>query len=103
VADESDRLGDDAPVLPIHALELDVVASGSAHAAVLTTTWTWLPGVFCEQSVRDLADRLSSAFDALVVHADRPGAGGHTPSDFPLVSLTQQQVDDFEEQWRDPA
>ncbi|MGW4750659.1 condensation domain-containing protein, partial [Streptomyces sp. NPDC004290] len=33
------------------------------------------------------------ALGALVAHVARPSAGGHSPSDLPLVPLTQAQID----------
>ena len=43
----------------------------------------------------ELADEWFRALDALSLHSAEPDAGGHTPSDFPLVTLTQQEMDDL--------
>ncbi|MBY8849118.1 AMP-binding protein [Saccharothrix sp. MB29] len=40
-----------------------------------------------------LAEAFAANLRAIVAHCTRPGAGGRTPSDFPLVRLTQEQVD----------
>ena len=49
--------------------------------------------------VRDLAQGWFRALEALVRHAERPGAGGRTPSDLPLVALTQDEIDEIERQY----
>ena len=36
---------------------------------------------------------MTGALDQIVGHCRRPGAGGRTPSDFPLVTLDQAAVD----------
>ena len=46
--------------------------------------------------VRDLAQGWFRALTALVRHAERPEAGGRTPSDLPLLRLTQDEIDEIE-------
>ena len=50
--------------------------------------------------VRDLAQGWFRALEALVRHADRPDAGGRTPSDLPLVQLTQGEIEEIEQHYR---
>jgi amino acid adenylation domain-containing protein/non-ribosomal peptide synthase protein (TIGR01720 family) len=40
----------------------------------------------------DLVNDWAAALGGIAAYAVRPGAGGHTPSDFPLVGLTQGEV-----------
>jgi non-ribosomal peptide synthase protein (TIGR01720 family) len=54
-------------------------------------------GLVPERALRDLAGRWAAALAGIAACAARPGAGGHTPSDFPLVTLTQDEVEQFEE------
>ncbi|MCE0446744.1 hypothetical protein LT493_25725 [Streptomyces tricolor] len=49
-----------------------------------------------EPDVRDLAEGWFAALTALVEHCEAPDAGGHTPSDLSLVSLSQDEIDDLE-------
>jgi hypothetical protein len=49
-----------------------------------------------EADVRDLAESWFRALEALVYHASAPGAGGRTPSDLPLVALTQAEIERLE-------
>ncbi|HEX5740972.1 MAG TPA: condensation domain-containing protein, partial [Pilimelia sp.] len=63
---------------------------------VLTTTWTLAPGLFTADEARDLAESFQRALAALAAHAAVPGAGGRTPSDFPLVRVSQEEIEAFE-------
>jgi len=45
------------------------------------------------ETVEALAERLLVSLREIVEHCASPGAGGRTPSDFPLARLTQHQVD----------
>ncbi|WP_280219858.1 non-ribosomal peptide synthetase [Nocardia neocaledoniensis] len=81
---------DDAPlaaVVDINAVHTD---------AGLEVTWAYASRVLDDAAVRELADLWSAALDALVTHAADVGAGGRTPSDFPLVTLDQPQIERWE-------
>ncbi|MFE2753051.1 non-ribosomal peptide synthase/polyketide synthase [Actinosynnema sp. NPDC059335] len=86
-----------APDLPAtHALTVDA----AVLAGVLRATWSWPGRLFAEDEVRDLARSWTEALTGLVRHARRPGAGGHTPSDMALVTLSQEDIDEFEDRDR---
>ncbi|MFE3143890.1 amino acid adenylation domain-containing protein [Streptomyces scopuliridis] len=100
VATEADGIGggaDDAMPVP-HAVEINALTQDGPEGARLGATWTWPAELFSEDDIRDLAETWFRALDALVTHAERPGAGGHTPSDLTLVSLTQDEIDAFEDE-----
>ena len=79
------RSGDAArPWLEVNAFTLD-----AAEGATLSATWSWAPALLTEEAARDLAQGWFQALEALVRHAAAPAAGGRTPSDLPLVSLSQ--------------
>src|SRR5262249_60783008 len=63
-----------------------------------TAHWSWAPALVTEGEVRDLAQRWFVALEELVGHAASPGAGGRSPSDLPLVGLTQAEIDRLERQ-----
>ncbi|WP_367573064.1 non-ribosomal peptide synthetase [Streptomyces globisporus] len=72
------------------ALEFNAIAEPDASGAYeLVTTISWPEGVFTEDDITTLGDHFRSALTALAALED----GGHTPSDFPLVPLTQADVD----------
>ncbi|WP_448320971.1 amino acid adenylation domain-containing protein, partial [Streptomyces sp. CO7] len=70
---------------------LDVSAAVTDGA--LEITWHYSEDVHDEGTVRRLADGMTDALAAIAAHCARPGAGGRTPSDFPLAGLDQAAVD----------
>ncbi|MFF5532690.1 non-ribosomal peptide synthase/polyketide synthase [Streptomyces cinerochromogenes] len=70
---------------------LDV--TGVVQQGRLELGWTYPPAVHDEDTVRRLAEDTLSALRDIVAHCARPGAGGRTPSDFPLAGLGQDQLD----------
>ncbi|WP_326614298.1 amino acid adenylation domain-containing protein [Streptomyces anulatus] len=72
------------------ALEFNAIAEPDADGAYeLVTTISWPEGLFTEEDITALGDHFRSALTSLAALE----AGGHTPSDFPLVALTQADVD----------
>jgi amino acid adenylation domain-containing protein/non-ribosomal peptide synthase protein (TIGR01720 family) len=70
---------------------LDVV--GAIEHQRLELTWYYSDQVHRESTVRSLAEELVGALREIIEHCSRPGAGGRTPSDFPLAGLDQAAVD----------
>ncbi|MEV7094869.1 non-ribosomal peptide synthase/polyketide synthase [Amycolatopsis sp. NPDC051045] len=84
-------LGDDVdPGRPRSAL-LDVV--GIVDGGGLELAWTYVPEVHREDTVRGLAEQVAAALREIVEHCGTPGAGGRTPSDFPLARLSPVELD----------
>ncbi|MBV2155356.1 non-ribosomal peptide synthase/polyketide synthase [Kitasatospora sp. SUK 42] len=79
-----------APGEPLdHLLDVTaVVADGE-----LELTWHYSDQVHETATVRALAEATTAALTAIVEHCARPGAGGRTPSDYPLAGLDQAGVD----------
>ncbi|HEY1245623.1 MAG TPA: condensation domain-containing protein, partial [Hyphomicrobiaceae bacterium] len=97
VAGDAVRLGAGDTAMPLaHALEVNALTLDGAEGPTLTANWSWAPALVSEAEVRDLAERWFAALAALVGHADAPGAGGRTPSDLPLVTLTQAEIERLE-------
>ncbi|GAA0603000.1 hypothetical protein GCM10010174_19080 [Kutzneria viridogrisea] len=87
------------PRMPLaHALEVNAVTEDRADGPALTATWSWPDALFTESEVRELAEAWFEALHALVEHAQAPGSGGFTPSDLSLVSLSQDEIEDLEEE-----
>ncbi|MEV4051952.1 non-ribosomal peptide synthase/polyketide synthase [Amycolatopsis sp. NPDC049688] len=72
-----------------HLLDLVGVVDGGE----LALTWLYSENVHEEATVRRLAEGMAGALREIAVHCGRPGAGGRTPSDFPLARLDQATVD----------
>ncbi|MFJ3102350.1 amino acid adenylation domain-containing protein [Streptomyces sp. NPDC086835] len=89
------------PALPLaHALEIDVHVAAAPGGARLSATWSYAGEALDADVVRSLADGWLAYLAALVAHTDEPDAGGWTPSDLSLISLSQDEIDDFEADWR---
>ncbi|MGW1391285.1 amino acid adenylation domain-containing protein [Streptomyces nigra] len=73
------------------ALEFNAVAEpGPSGAHELVTTLSWPDGMFTDEDIAALGGYFRTALEGL---AALDPAGGHSPSDFPLVPLTQADVD----------
>ncbi|MGH3862148.1 amino acid adenylation domain-containing protein [Actinokineospora sp.] len=79
-----------------YPVELNVVTLDQADGPVLSATWSWPAAVVSEAVVARFAERWFGYLEALAAHADAPDAGGHTPADLTLVSLSQDEIDEFE-------
>ncbi|HEX3095204.1 MAG TPA: condensation domain-containing protein, partial [Candidatus Angelobacter sp.] len=79
-----------------HPLQVDSMVLERAAGPELTAVWTWMPGIFSEKDVRLLADGWFHMLEALVQHSEQSGAGGLSPSDVPLVVLSQSDIERLE-------
>ncbi|MFF4097585.1 amino acid adenylation domain-containing protein, partial [Streptomyces sp. NPDC001834] len=59
----------------------------------LVFSWAYSADVHREETVRGLAQAFAAELVACVAHCEGDGAGGRTPSDFPLARLSQAEVD----------
>ncbi|MFC8419577.1 amino acid adenylation domain-containing protein [Streptomyces sp. NPDC057236] len=87
-------LGGADPEMPLeHAVDLTLATHDLPDGPALVATWTYAGELLGEDDVEQLSQAWLRAVDALSAHAARPGAGGRTPSDFPLVSLSLREVE----------
>ncbi|MER0245044.1 amino acid adenylation domain-containing protein [Streptomyces sp. HSW2009] len=92
----------DPPHLPLaHPLELTARTHDAPGGSQLVATWSWATAVIDETQVRALAELWFQALGGLVTHADNPEAGGLTPSDVSLGSITQDEIEAFEDELGD--
>ncbi|MFL5088048.1 MAG: condensation domain-containing protein, partial [Xanthobacteraceae bacterium] len=99
-ADDAPRLMGGDPAMPLaHCIDINAVTLDGADGAKLTATWSWASAIVTEEAVRELAERWFAALEALVHHASRPGAGGRSPSDVPLVTLSQAEIERLESRY----
>ncbi|MEY7981359.1 hypothetical protein AB8O53_34275, partial [Streptomyces pilosus] len=88
--------------LPLaHPLELNARTEDGPGGSRLVAFWTWAEGILTGSEVRQLADLWFQALNALVAHARDPHAGGLTPSDVSLSSITQDEIEAFEDELDD--
>ncbi|MEU9252739.1 amino acid adenylation domain-containing protein [Streptomyces sp. NPDC048270] len=75
------------------ALEFNAIAEPAASGAYeLVTTLSWPEGMFTDEDITALCGYFREALTGLAALE----AGGHSPSDFDLVALTQADVDDLD-------
>ncbi|MET8074610.1 amino acid adenylation domain-containing protein [Streptomyces sp. NPDC005271] len=97
-----DGVAGDPPHLPLaHALELNARTHDGPQGSHLVAHWTWAGDILDEAEVRELADLWFRALEALVAHAENPHAGGLTPSDVSLPSITQDEIEALEDELGD--
>ncbi|MFD8980644.1 amino acid adenylation domain-containing protein [Streptomyces sp. NPDC059564] len=84
----------DMPVLS--ALEINAVAAATPRGDELTASFGFPTGVLSREEVTELAGLWVQALTALARHTATPGAGGLTPSDAPLVEVSQEEIDTWE-------
>ncbi|WP_411113831.1 amino acid adenylation domain-containing protein [Streptomyces sp. 029-5] len=88
--------GADGDMPLAHPLEITALTQDTARGPELGVSFTWPEGILDERLVDELADTWFEILDALAAHAAEPGAGGRTPSDFPLANLSQDEVERLE-------
>ncbi|PQP10869.1 non-ribosomal peptide synthetase, partial [Rhodococcus opacus] len=87
----------DLPVASV--IDINAVVADSPEGPRLRASFAFPAGVLDEAEVGAFADLWRRALDGLAAHASRPDAGGLTPSDLPLVSANQQQIERWEERF----
>ncbi|WP_454674051.1 amino acid adenylation domain-containing protein [Achromobacter pestifer] len=80
------------------ALWHELAVDGQVYQGQLTMTLTYSRARLSEGRARDWADRYRQALLELIEHC-ASGARGATPSDFPLLVLTQPQLDGLPLTW----
>ncbi|MGM1064673.1 condensation domain-containing protein, partial [Saccharothrix sp. Mg75] len=99
VPDVAGAGGGAPPELPLaHAVELNALTRDGADGPRLVAAWTWGRELLAEAEVRELAELWFAALRDLVAHVADPDAGGLTPSDVVLPGVTQDEIDDWEQE-----
>ncbi|SCK46282.1 non-ribosomal peptide synthetase [Streptomyces sp. WMMB 322] len=88
--------GADAEMPLTHPLSINALTQDAEEGTELAVSFVWPEGVVEEETVRTLAGAWFEILDSLAEYAVQPGAGGRTPSDFPLVNLSQDEIDELE-------
>ncbi|HEV3295819.1 MAG TPA: amino acid adenylation domain-containing protein, partial [Streptosporangiaceae bacterium] len=89
--------GDVDEALPVaHLLEASGVVRDGPDGQVLVLGLSWPAALLSDADARALLTAWQEMLAGLAAHTARPGAGGYSPSDFPLVVLAQGQVEELE-------
>ncbi|GIF17045.1 non-ribosomal peptide synthetase [Actinoplanes teichomyceticus] len=79
-----------------HVLDADAVVEDGPRGPLLRLVLSWPDGVLREDEVERLGRGWSDMLSGLAGQADDPSAGGHTASDFDLLDLDQDEIENFE-------
>ncbi|MFD9670183.1 condensation domain-containing protein, partial [Rhodococcus sp. NPDC059968] len=95
------HLGDIAaprdPDMPANGVvDIDAIVTDGSEGPVLGAAFTFPTGAIGRSDVQDLAEEWCAALAALATHAQTPDAGGLTPSDLPLITARQSDIDRWE-------
>ncbi|HYP19482.1 MAG TPA: amino acid adenylation domain-containing protein, partial [Chloroflexia bacterium] len=66
----------------------------------LNVYWSYSENVHRRQTIERLAEDYIRALRRITIHCQSPEAGGHTPSDFPLARLNQEELGQLEKNYR---
>ncbi|MEV0259661.1 amino acid adenylation domain-containing protein [Streptomyces sp. NPDC050732] len=90
--------GSTDPDMPLqHLLEAGAMVRDTTGGPELTVTLSWPGHLVTDEEAERIGCTWVEMLGGLADHTDAPAAGGHTPSDFPLLDLAQDEVDEFED------
>ncbi|MEN0136224.1 MAG: amino acid adenylation domain-containing protein, partial [Rhodococcus sp. (in: high G+C Gram-positive bacteria)] len=97
---ESTLGGTTNPDLPVaSAIDINAFVSDTPEGPRMRASFAFPAGVLAEAEVAAFADLWRRALEGLAAYTARPDAGGRTPSDLPLVTANQQQIERWEERF----
>ncbi|MEO3972427.1 amino acid adenylation domain-containing protein [Streptomyces sp. CAU 1734] len=80
----------------LHTIEAAAVVRDTSQGPTLTLTLNWAENILDATAAEFLGTSWLTLLTGLAEHLADPAAGGHTPSDFPLLALTQADVSELE-------
>jgi amino acid adenylation domain-containing protein/non-ribosomal peptide synthase protein (TIGR01720 family) len=92
--------GGGAEAAPRYQLSIDAYVEDRPGGPVLTAQWSCPATVLSDEDFDELTDLWDTAVRTLVAHTRTSAAGGLTPSDLSLVSLSQADIERLEAEWR---
>uniref|UniRef100_A0AAU2V5U8 Amino acid adenylation domain-containing protein n=1 Tax=Streptomyces sp. NBC_00003 TaxID=2903608 RepID=A0AAU2V5U8_9ACTN len=89
----------DADMPAMSTIEINSAVIDTDLGAQLDAVVGFPSGLFTQSEVQELADLWFAALEALARHTADPTAGGRTPSDLPLATVGQQEIEVWEQQY----
>lgn len=74
---------------PSHSIQIEAFVEGG----IFGTVWTYDVATHEADSIRRRASDFVAILRKLIAHCRSEGAGGYTPSDFPLADVDQLELD----------
>jgi nonribosomal peptide synthetase CepB len=90
----------DADMPAAHVLEAGAIVADQPDGPRLTVRLSWPGELLADDEARQLGQDWVTALVGIAAHAAKPGAGGHTPSDFPLITLDEDDISELEGEQR---
>ena len=87
------------PMPLMHTVELNAGTVDTDTGPHLHANWTWAPSALDHAQVSRLSRLWFDALAGICAHV-RGGGGGLTPSDIAPARLSQQQIDELDQQYR---
>ncbi|GAB2566039.1 hypothetical protein GCM10027167_86330 [Nocardia heshunensis] len=87
--------GADTDMPLAHVVEVNAAVDDNGDGPVLSAVWSWAQNLLDQTHVRQLAQAWFEELTELVTVV-AAGSGGHTVSDFALVSLTRPEIETLE-------
>ncbi|MGY4100675.1 amino acid adenylation domain-containing protein [Nocardia sp. R16R-3T] len=85
------------PDMPANGvIDINAIVTDGADGPQLGASFAFTRGLLSRERAQEFADLWVGALRALAEHARRPDAGGLTPSDLPLVTATQSDIEVWE-------
>ncbi|OSC76786.1 non-ribosomal peptide synthetase [Streptomyces sp. BF-3] len=84
-----------AMVLP-HLLDINARTVTRPDGHWLAVSWTWPKALFPEEAIHDLSQAWFTALESLVAHVEGVPEAVLSPSDLPLVDVTQDEIETLE-------
>ncbi|MFD4179606.1 non-ribosomal peptide synthase/polyketide synthase [Rhodococcus sp. NPDC058514] len=75
------------------AVDINAMVVDGADGPILQASFAFQPGLLTAEEVGAFAGLWRRALEGLAAHAERPDAGGLTPSDLLLVTVSQHEID----------
>ncbi|MEU7763695.1 amino acid adenylation domain-containing protein [Nocardia sp. NPDC049190] len=80
-------------------IDINAIVTDGAEGPQLGASFAFPTGLLSRERVQEFADLWVAALTALARHAQRPDAGGLTPSDLPLVRAGQSDIEVWEQDY----
>ncbi|GAA1374844.1 non-ribosomal peptide synthetase [Streptomyces beijiangensis] len=96
----SELIAEPDPDLPaLSALEVNSVATDTPEGTRLQAAFMFPTGVLSRERTTELAELWVEVLHGMAAYAARPHTGGLTPSDAPLVTVGQDDIETWEERY----